>query len=406
MISTGIDGPAAGDRLAAVVAHGAHAAAGLARHDGVADVERAALDQHGRDHAAAEVDLGLDDHAAGRRVGVRLELGTSATSSSMSRKLSRPMRFLALASTKTVSPPHSSGTSSCSVSCCLIFSMLASGLSILLTTMRIGTPAALAWSMASTVCGMTPSSAATTMTAMSVTLAPRARMAVNASWPGVSRKVIVLAVVLHLVGADVLGDAAGLAGRHLGLADGVEQAGLAVVDVAHDGDDRAARLEVLGVVLDHLLDGLLLVGRVHDLDLAVEVVAEDRDRLVGEALRDGRHLAVAHEGLDDVGGRDAERLRQVLDRRAGRHLHGSAGGDRDDRRRFDALLRTAPVAPAPAVAPARPGRAPRSARVDHDAAAASAAAAPDAGAAACRTPSGRGLRRRSPRRRRRRRRPA
>ena len=37
---------------------------------------------------------------------------------------------------------------------------------------------------------MTPSSAATTMAAMSVTLAPRARMAVNASWPGVSMNVI------------------------------------------------------------------------------------------------------------------------------------------------------------------------------------------------------------------------
>ena len=69
-------------------------------------------------------------------------------------------------------------------------SMLASGLSILLTTMTIGTPAALAWSMASTVCGMTPSSAATTMAAMSVTLAPRARMAVKAAWPGVSMKVM------------------------------------------------------------------------------------------------------------------------------------------------------------------------------------------------------------------------
>ena len=37
--------------------------------------------------------------------------------------------------------------------------------------------------------GLTPSSAATTITAMSVTLAPRARIAVNASWPGVSRNV-------------------------------------------------------------------------------------------------------------------------------------------------------------------------------------------------------------------------
>ena len=65
----------------------------------------------------------------------------------------------------------------------------APGLSILLMATMIGTSAALAWLMASTVCGITPSSAATTSTTMSVTLAPRARMAVNASWPGVSRKV-------------------------------------------------------------------------------------------------------------------------------------------------------------------------------------------------------------------------
>src|SRR5428012_18994 len=39
---------------------------------------------------------------------------------------------------------------------------------------------------------MTPSSAATTRITMSVTLAPRARIAVNAAWPGVSMKVIFL----------------------------------------------------------------------------------------------------------------------------------------------------------------------------------------------------------------------
>ncbi len=38
--------------------------------------------------------------------------------------------------------------------------------------------------------GITPSSAATTSTTMSVASAPRARMAVNASWPGVSMKVM------------------------------------------------------------------------------------------------------------------------------------------------------------------------------------------------------------------------
>lgn len=44
--------------------------------------------------------------------------------------------------------------------------------------------------MDSTVCSMTPSSAATTRMTMSVASAPRALMAEKAAWPGVSRKVI------------------------------------------------------------------------------------------------------------------------------------------------------------------------------------------------------------------------
>ncbi len=68
--------------------------------------------------------------------------------------------------------------------------MLALGLSILLIATTIGTFAARACAIASIVCGMTASSAATTRTTMSVAFAPRARMDVKASWPGVSRKTI------------------------------------------------------------------------------------------------------------------------------------------------------------------------------------------------------------------------
>mgnify|MGYP003694227057 CR=1 FL=1 len=104
-----------------------------------------------------------------------------------------------------------------------------------------GTPAALAWLMASTVCGMTPSSAATTSTTMSVTLAPRGAHGGERLVAGRVDEGDLLAVGRrHLIGADVLGDAAGLAAGHVGLADGVEQRGLAVVDVAHDGDHGRA----------------------------------------------------------------------------------------------------------------------------------------------------------------------
>ena len=101
-----------------------------------------------------------------------------------------PWPVLADTGTNGESPPKSSGTTCSATSSLFTRSTLASGLSILFIATTIGTPAALAWWIASLVCGITPSSAATTRITMSVALAPRARIAVNAAWPGVSRKVI------------------------------------------------------------------------------------------------------------------------------------------------------------------------------------------------------------------------
>ena len=111
-----------------------------------------------------------------------------------------------------------------------------------------------------------------------------------------------LAAVVHLVGADVLGDAAGLPGHHLGLADRVQQRGLAVIDVAHDRDHGRAVDEVLLGVLEHRLD-LDVVGRVHDLDLLVELLGQHPDRVVGQRLGERRHLPQRHQLLDHLGHR-------------------------------------------------------------------------------------------------------
>ena len=101
-----------------------------------------------------------------------------------------PIFFFAEISQATTSPPYSSTRTPLSARSCLTRVGFASGLSILLIATTTGTFAARAWSIASTVCGMTPSSAATTRTTMSVARAPRARIIVKASWPGVSRKTI------------------------------------------------------------------------------------------------------------------------------------------------------------------------------------------------------------------------
>ena len=107
------------------------------------------------------------------------------------------------------------------------------------------------------------------------------------------------AVVVDLVRADVLRDPARLGLDDRGLADRVEQRRLAVVDVAHDRHDGRPRGEVLLGVLVRL--GLeLLVGRVLDRHLALQLGGDQLDLLVGERLRRRLRRAERHQDLDDL----------------------------------------------------------------------------------------------------------
>ena len=73
-ICTGIDGPADGHRVAALVEQRAHAAGELAADEVVADLQRAALHQQRGERALARIEGGLDDGALGPAVGVGLEV--------------------------------------------------------------------------------------------------------------------------------------------------------------------------------------------------------------------------------------------------------------------------------------------------------------------------------------------
>ena len=130
-----------------------------------------------------------------------------------------------------------------------------------------------------------------------------------------------LAVVRGLVGTDVLGDAAGFARHDVGVADLVEQRGLAVVDVAHDGDDRRARLLALlvdvVVVVEHRLElELLLLAGLDQEDVSAELEREQLHLLVGQ--RHGRrdHLAVLQQEAHDVGRGPVQLRRELLGRDA------------------------------------------------------------------------------------------
>ena len=83
----------------------------------------------------------------------------------------------------------------------------------------------------------------------------------------------------------MLGDATGLARHHVGGADAVEQQGLAVVDVAHDGDDRRAgplelRIVVVVVVEEGLELHLLLLAGLDEQHVGAQLEGEQLDLLV------------------------------------------------------------------------------------------------------------------------------
>ena len=156
-----------------------------------------------------------------------------------------------------------------------------------------------------------------------------------------------------LVGADVLRDPAGLAGRHLGLADRVQQRGLAVVDVAHDRHHRRALDEILVGVVEHRIGDLLVLG-VDDLDLLAELGRQHLDRLVRQRLRLASSSRPAPSASSSPRARDVEVLGDVLDGRAGVDLDRRRVRRRRPRGpRLGLFVVDAATPPAAALAPRR-----------------------------------------------------
>ena len=109
-------------------------------------------------------------------------------------------------------------------------------------------------------------------------------------------------LALDLVRADGLGDAAGLALGDVRGADGVQNGGLAVVDVAHNDNDGRAFDQIGGVVL-LLHEQALLDGDVDlMLDLSAELLGDQGGGVEIDNVGDGVHLAHLHELGNDLGG--------------------------------------------------------------------------------------------------------
>ncbi len=136
-------------------------------------------------------------------------------------------------------------------------------------------------------------------------------------------------VNVRFIRADMLRNSACFARRYLGFADGIKQAGLAVVHVAHHGDYRSARqLVSTALFLDFFfLDYLLFKG--HDLDDSVERLRQAGRGGDIESLVDAGENAAVEQGFQQVLGANIHLLGKLANGDAFRHrdvprlaLHG------------------------------------------------------------------------------------
>ena len=181
--------PGVANTLAAVVVERLDLAPGVTGDDRVSDAKRSARDEERRHRAASDVEPRFDDDTGRRSVGVRVEIEHVGLQQDRVEQLVEVRSGLCrdVLEDRLAAPLRRLKA--------LLGQLLACAVGIgvrpvdLVDRHHDRHVGRAAWSIASTVCGMTPSSAATTSTATSVTFAPRARIAVNASWPGVSRNV-------------------------------------------------------------------------------------------------------------------------------------------------------------------------------------------------------------------------
>ena len=119
----------------------------------------------------------------------------------------------------------------------------------------------------------------------------------------------------------MLGDAAGFAGRHFGRADGVKERGLAVVDVAHDGDHGRTRLQVRRIVgrVEHAFFDVRLGDAPHGV---AELLGNELGGIGVDRIGDLRHVTLLHEDADHVDRALGHAVGQLLnsDRLRDRHF--------------------------------------------------------------------------------------
>ena len=299
------------DLFIALIDQSAHATPLAAGHHDVAALERAALDQHGGDRAPALVELGFDDHALGRAVGVGLEVHDLGLQQDVLDQVIEA--FPGLGGNR-----HGLGVAAQAFDDDFVLQEL------------VDHPRRIGAGLVHLVDGHDDRRAG--------------RLGVIDGLDGLGHDPVVgrhhqdddvgdvgaagahgregrvtgcveegdfgAALGLHLIGADVLGDAAVLAAGDIGLTQGVQQRGLAMVNVAHHRHDRRAG-DLMIVMILGIEEAQFDVGLGDPHDVMARFVGDQFGGVGVEHVARFDHHALAHHELDDFHGAGRHPLGQV-----------------------------------------------------------------------------------------------
>ena len=134
-------------------------------------------------------------------------------------------------------------------------------------------------------------------------------------------------VLFDLVGSDVLGDATRFLGGDVGFTDRIQQGSFAVVDMAHDGDHRRSRRDVLRLFLGN---GFILCVflETDDRGFRAEIRAQVLGQSLVQRLVHGGEDALVQQPLDQILGFDFQPFGQLLDGDALGQGDGAIDGNR------------------------------------------------------------------------------
>jgi len=134
-----------------------------------------------------------------------------------------------------------------------------------------------------------------------------------------------VAILFHLIGADMLGDTARFPRYHIGLADSIEQRCLAMVDMAHNGHYRRARLHFI-CVIRHIEDAKLHIGFSNPFGCVAKFLGNQLGHITVDHIAGFHHLSLSHQEFDHVNRALCHALCQFL--------YGDCFGDDDLTRDF------------------------------------------------------------------------